>query len=191
VSRNRYDEVVGKLADAFNAIKVGDPFDPETVLGPLAGKRALERTERMLARALDQGAVIAAGGKRPEGLSRGYYFAPTLLRDVTNDMEIAQEEVFGPIIVVIAYDDIDDAVRIANDTKFGLAASVYAQDRDTALAIAQRVRSGAVALNLAGCSLTEPFGGVKQSGWGRECGAEGILEFTEIKQILLSGAYSD
>ena len=190
VSRSRYDEVVGKLAAAFDAIRVGDPFDPSSDLGPLANKRALERTERMLAKALEEGAVIAAGGKRPDGLDRGYYFAPTLLRDVTTDMEIAQEEVFGPIVVVMAYDDIDDAVRIANDTKYGLAASVYAKDRDKALEIARRIRSGGVALNLAGCSLTEPFGGVKQSGWGRECGAEGILEFTEIKQILLSGAYS-
>ncbi|MGW0356855.1 aldehyde dehydrogenase family protein [Nocardia nova] len=190
VSRKRYDEVVDKLAEAFTAIKVGDPFAPDTDLGPLANKRALERTERMLARALEQGAVVAAGGKRPDGITRGYYFEPTLLRDVTSDMEIAQQEVFGPIIVVIAYDDIDDAIRIANDTDFGLAASVYARDRDAALEIALRIRSGGVALNLAGCSLTEPFGGVKQSGWGRECGAEGILEFTEIKQILLSGAYS-
>ncbi|MEU2005245.1 aldehyde dehydrogenase family protein [Rhodococcus sp. NPDC019627] len=190
VSRRRYDEVVAKLADAFNAIKVGDPFDPNTDLGPLANKRSVERTERMLAKAVEQGAVVAAGGGRPKGLDRGYYFAPTLLRDVTNDMEIAQEEVFGPITVVIAYDDLDDAIRIANDSKFGLAASVYAKDSDQALAIARRIRSGGVALNLAGCSLTEPFGGVKQSGWGRECGAEGILEFTEMKQILLSGAYS-
>jgi acyl-CoA reductase-like NAD-dependent aldehyde dehydrogenase len=190
VSRNRYDEVVGKLADAFNAIKVGDPFAPDTDLGPLANKKALERTERMLTKAIADGAVVAAGGKRPDGLDRGYYFAPTLLRDVTSDMEIAQEEVFGPITVVIAYDDLDDAIRIANDTPYGLAASVYANDRDKALEIAKGIRSGGVALNLAGCSLTEPFGGVKQSGWGRECGAEGIFEFTETKQILLTGGYS-
>lgn len=190
VSRNRYEEVVGKLAAAYRAIKVGDPFAPETVLGPLANKRAVERTERMLAKAIADGAVVAAGGARPEGLHRGYFFAPTLLRDVTSEMDIAQEEVFGPITVVIAYDDIDDAIRIANDTEYGLAASVYCRDRDKALEIARRIRSGGVALNLAGCSLTEPFGGVKQSGWGRECGAEGILEFTESKQILLSGAYS-
>lgn len=190
VSRNHYDEVVTKMAAAFDAIKVGDPFDPETDLGPLANKRSVERTERMLAKAVEQGAVVAAGGTRPEGLDRGYYFRPTLLRDVTNDMEIAQEEVFGPIIVVIAYDDIADAVRIANDSPYGLAASVYAKERDTALEIAKGIRSGGVALNLAGCSLTEPFGGVKQSGWGRECGAEGIFEFTELQQILLSGAYS-
>jgi acyl-CoA reductase-like NAD-dependent aldehyde dehydrogenase len=190
VSRNRYDEVVAKLADAFNAVKVGDPFDPHNDLGPLANKKALERTERMLANAIEEGAVVAAGGNRPAGLDRGYYFSPTLLRNVTNDMEIAQEEVFGPITVVLAYDDLDDAIRIANDTKFGLAASVYAGDQNKALEIAKRIRSGGVALNLAGCSLTEPFGGVKQSGWGREGGAEGILEFTETKQILLSGGYS-
>lgn len=187
----RYDEIVGKIAEAFNAIKVGDPFDPENDLGPLGNRRALERTERMLERALEQGAKIAAGGRRPEGLDGGFFFAPTLLRDVTNDMEIAQDEVFGPLIVVIPYADIDDAVRIANGSKFGLAGSVYAADKDAALAIARRIHSGGVALNSAGISLTEPFGGIKQSGWGRECGAEGILEFTDIKQILLSGSYSE
>ncbi|QTJ70248.1 aldehyde dehydrogenase family protein (plasmid) [Rhodococcus sp. ZPP] len=191
VSRKRYEEVVQRLADGFEALKVGDPFDPATDLGPMANKRSVERTQGFLDRAIAQGAKVVTGGARPSDLDRGFYFAPTLLRDVTTDMEIAQEEVFGPIIVVIAYDDVDDAVRIANDTKFGLAGSVYAGDRESALAIARRIRSGAVAINMAGVSLTEPFGGVKQSGWGRECGAEGILEFTELKQILLSGAYSD
>ena len=191
IQRDSYDSVVEKLAAAFDGIKVGDPFDQESDLGPLANQRAFERTERMLARAIEQGAKVAAGGGRPEGLDRGYYFAPTLLRDVTNDMDIAQEEVFGPIIVAIPYDDVDDAIRIANDSDFGLAGSVYSADREKALAVARRIHSGGVALNSAGISLTEPFGGVKQSGWGRECGAEGILEFTEIKQILLSGSYSE
>jgi acyl-CoA reductase-like NAD-dependent aldehyde dehydrogenase len=99
--------------------------------------------------------------------------------------------VFGPIVAVIPYDDIDDAVRIANGTKSGPAASVYSGDSEEALRIARRIRSGSVAINLAGVCLTEPFGGVKQSGWGRECGAEGILEFTDIKQVLLRGSYSE
>lgn len=191
IQRDSYDEVVGKLAAAFEAIKVGDPFDPENDLGPLATKRTMDRTQKMLDRALEQGAKIVAGGGRPDGLDRGYYFAPTLLRDVTNDMDIAREEVFGPITVAIPYDDEEDAIRIANDSDFGLAGSVYSADFDKALAVARRIHSGGVAINSAGISLTEPFGGVKQSGWGRECGAEGILEFTEIKQILLSGSYSD
>jgi acyl-CoA reductase-like NAD-dependent aldehyde dehydrogenase len=187
VSRTRYEEVVTRLAEEFSKLKVGDPFDPSTDLGPLANERALERTERMLAKAIDEGAKVAYGGQRPPELPRGFYFEPTLLRDVTDDMEIAQEEVFGPIIAVMAYEDVDDAVRIANGTKYGLAGSVYAKDNSTALEIAKRIVSGTVAVNVFGVSLTEPYGGVKSSGWGRECGTEGILEFTNIKSILLNG----
>lgn len=190
--RSRYDEIVDRLAAEFGRMTVGDPFEPGTVLGPLANERALTRTETMLSKALEEGARLVCGGKRPAHLDPGgFYFEPTLLADVTNDMYIAQEEVFGPVTTVIPYDGIDDAVRIANDTRFGLAASVYAGDANSALEIAKRIRSGGVAINLAGVSLTEPFGGVKQSGWGRECGAEGIFEFTDIKQILISGSYSD
>jgi acyl-CoA reductase-like NAD-dependent aldehyde dehydrogenase len=191
VSRARYDEVVARLADEFPKYKLGDPFEEDTVLGPLSNERARERTEAMLERAQEQGAKIVVGGRRPPSLPEGgFYFEPTLLRDVTTDMEIAQEEVFGPITCVIAYNDIDDAVRIANDSRYGLAASVYSGNREAAVDAAKRIHSGGVAINLAGVCLTQPFGGVKQSGWGRECGKEGILEFTEIKQILLSGSYS-
>ena len=191
VSRTRYEEVLARLVDEFTRYRLGDPFDPNTVLGPLANERARLRTEAMLERAQEQGAKVAVGGRRPENLpAGGFYFEPTLLRDVTTDMDIAQQEVFGPITCLIAYDDVEDAIRIANDSRFGLAASVYSSDRDAALAVAKRIHSGGVAINLAGISLTQPFGGVKQSGWGRECGREGILEFTEIKQILLSGSYS-
>jgi acyl-CoA reductase-like NAD-dependent aldehyde dehydrogenase len=191
VSRARYEEVVQLMAQAYSAIKVGDPFDPETQRGPLAVKRAVERCEHYVKVGVEDGAKIAAGGKRPEHLDKGFYFEPTLLRDVDNSMTVAQEEIFGPITCVIPYDDIDDAVRIANDSDFGLAASIYTADQDLALNVARRLRSGSVAINLAGVCLTEPFGGVKGSGWGRECGAEGILECTQIKQILLSGSYVD
>jgi acyl-CoA reductase-like NAD-dependent aldehyde dehydrogenase len=191
VSRNRYEEVVGRIAAEFGQWKVGDPFDSDTVLGPLGNARALSRVERMLARAIEQGAKVVTGGRRPENLKEGFFFEPTLLRDVTIDMEIAQEEVFGPVTSVLAYDDVDDAIRLANDSRFGLAASVYSSDADRALAIAKKINSGGVAINLAGISLTEPFGGIKESGWGKECGAEGVFEFTGLKQILLSGSYSD
>jgi acyl-CoA reductase-like NAD-dependent aldehyde dehydrogenase len=191
VSRARYDEVVARLVEEFGKYKLGDPFEEDSVLGPLSNARARERTEAMLERAQEQGAKVATGGRRPENLPEsGFWFEPTLLRDVTTDMDIAQEEVFGPITCVLAFDDVEDAIRIANDSKFGLAASVYSGNRDTALEIAKRIHSGGVAVNLAGVCLTQPFGGVKQSGWGRECGKEGILEFTELKQILLSGSYS-
>lgn len=187
--RDRYEEIVGALAAAFDALTVGDPFDPANDYGPLGNERALVRTEKMLARALEQGAKVAAGGTRPAGLDRGYFFRPTLLRDVDTSMDIASEEVFGPIVVVIPYEDEADAIRIANSTPDGLAASVYSADHDRAVAVANQLRTGTVAINIAGVSLTEPFGGVGASGWGRECGAEGIFEFTQYKQVLLRGSY--
>ena len=167
VPRHRYEEVVAAMAERYGSIKVGDPFDPETQRGPLAVKRAVERCERYVALAEEEGAKVVVGGSRPSHLDRGYYFAPTLLRDVDNSMRVAQEEIFGPITCLIPYDDVEDAIRIANDTKFGLAASVYSSDQEKALAVARRIRAGGVAINLAGVSLCEPFGGVKQSGWGR------------------------
>ena len=189
VSQRRYEEVVEAMSAAYRKLRVGLPWDPRSDRGPLAVERARTRSENAVAGALRQGARVAAGGKRPRLPERGWYYEPTLLRDVDNSMDVAQEEVFGPVTAVISYRDIDDAVRIANDSRFGLAASVYTDDADLAMSIARRLRSGGVALNLAGISLTEPFGGVKQSGWGRECGSEGILEFTDVKQVLLSGSY--
>jgi betaine-aldehyde dehydrogenase len=111
------------------------------------------------------------------------------LRDVTNDMPVAQEEIFGPVVCAIPYRDIDDAVRIANDSRYGLAASVYSADEEKALAIGRRLESGNVALNQAGVCITEPWGGVKYSGYGREGGVEGILEYTDIRQFLTSGSH--
>src|ERR1035437_3145890 len=188
-SRERYDEVVQAVASAYAAMKIGDPFDRETVLGPLAVKRARERTEHNVALAKEEGATVATGGRRPPQFERGWYYEPTLLSGVKNSMAVAQQEIFGPVVCAIPYEDIDDAINIANDSTLGLAASVYCRDEAVALDIANRVRSGSVAINLAGICLTEPFGGIKQSGYGRECGPEGIFEFTEIKQILLSGSY--
>jgi acyl-CoA reductase-like NAD-dependent aldehyde dehydrogenase len=191
VSERRYDEVADALGQAYRALKVGVPWDPANDRGPLAVERARARTERAVASALADGAKVVAGGRRPPHLDRGWYYEPTLLRDVENSMFVAQQEIFGPVTALISYRDLDDAIRQANDSQYGLAASVYADDPALALSVARRLRSGGVALNLAGISLTEPFGGVKQSGWGRECGAEGILEFTDIKQVLLSGSYLD
>jgi aldehyde dehydrogenase (NAD+) len=189
--RSRYDEVVEAMAANYSQLKVGDPFDDSTDRGPLAVERARDRTERYVTGAIKMGAKIAAGGRRPPGLDRGWYYEPTVLMNVNNSMPVAREEIFGPVTCVIPYDDVDEAVQIANDTIFGLAASVYSSDADQALSIARRIRAGGVAINLAGISLTEPFGGFKQSGWGRECGAEGILQFTDVKQILTGGSYLD
>lgn len=191
VSEKRHDEVVDALAHAYRALKVGLPWDENVDRGPIAVKRGRDRAEAMVQRAVEQGAKIVTGGRRPAHLNRGWFYEPTLLDNVTNDMEIAQEEVFGPVTAVLTYKDMDEAVAIANDSKFGLASSIYTQDPDLAMDVARRIRSGGVAINAAGVSLTEPFGGVKQSGWGRECGAEGIFEFTDQKQVLLSGSYLD
>jgi aldehyde dehydrogenase (NAD+) len=189
--RSRYDEVVAAMADHCARLKVGDPFDPATDRGPLAVERARDRTERYLEIARAEGAEVVTGGRRPPDLPRGWYFEPTVLAGVDNSMRVAQEEIFGPVISVIPYEDIDDAVAIANDTPYGLAASVYAADEKLALSVARRINAGGVAINLAGISLTQPFGGVKASGWGRECGPEGIFQFTELKQILMGGSYLD
>jgi acyl-CoA reductase-like NAD-dependent aldehyde dehydrogenase len=190
VPRSRYDEVTEAFTSYYAALKIGDPFDPTVDRGPLSVERARTRTEAYVEGALAEGARVAFGGKRPDHLTRGYYYEPTVLVDVHNKMTVAQEEVFGPVTCLIPYDSLEEAVDIANDSPYGLAASVYSADNDVAIGIARRIRSGTVAVNTAGMSLCQPFGGVKQSGWGRECGSEGILEFTDIKQMLVAGGAS-
>lgn len=185
VPESRYTEATEALVDFYTNLTLGDPFDPNVDRGPLSVHRAVERTEAHVARALADGATLACGGKRPDHLPRGYFYEPTLLTGVDNQMSIARNEVFGPVTVLLPYRTIDEAVDIANDSDYGLAASVYTSDTDEAIAIARRIRSGSVGINVAGMSLNHAFGGVKQSGWGRECGPEGILEFTDIKQMLL------
>jgi acyl-CoA reductase-like NAD-dependent aldehyde dehydrogenase len=189
--RHRYNEVVDALANYYGSIQVGDPFDESIDQGPLAAARARDRVERYVDIAKKEGASVVTGGHRPAHLNRGWFYSPTLLAEVTNDMTIAQEEVFGPVTAVIAHDGMEDAINIANDSRFGLACSIYTKDKETALNAARKIRSGAVAINSAGVSLTQPFGGYKQSGWGRECGPEGILEFTQIKQVMSDTTYHD
>jgi len=189
--RQRYNEVVDALANYYDSIQVGDPFDESIDQGPLAAVRARDRVERYVDIAKKEGASVVTGGHRPAHLNRGWFYSPTLLAGVSNDMTIAQEEVFGPVTAVIAHDGIEDAINIANDSRFGLACSIYTKDKETALNAARKIRSGAVAINSSGVSLTQPFGGYKQSGWGRECGPEGILEFTQIKQVMLDSSYLD
>lgn len=187
--RSRYDEVTQALAAHFESLRVGDPFDPATDRGPLAVERARDRVEAHVAAARRDGARVVAGGRRPGHLNRGWFYAPTLLADVDNRMRVAQEEIFGPVTAVIPYDDVEQAIAIANDSPFGLACSVYSKDVERAHAIAHRIRAGSVAINMAGVSLTQPFGGYKQSGWGKECGPEGIAEFLQLKQIVRGGSY--
>ncbi len=187
--RSRYGEVVEALASHFDSLRIGDPFDPATDRGPLAVERARDRVEVHVAQAKVDGARVVTGGRRPAYLNRGWFYEPTLLADVDNSMRVAQEEIFGPVTSVIPYSGIEEAISIANDSRFGLACSIYSRDAQLAQSMARRIRAGSVAINMAGVSLNQPFGGYKQSGWGRECGMEGILEFTQIKQVVKGGGY--
>lgn len=184
VSRSRHDALVAKLVEAFGNLAVGDPLDPATEYGPLAAERVRDRALSFIGRAVDAGATIAYGGVIPAALSEGYYLLPTLLTGVDNSMEVAQEEIFGPVFSVIAYDDIDDAVRIANDSKYGLYGTIFTSDSDLAHSVAQRVRVGQFGINGTFPKLAAPYGGMKQSGYGRVGGIEGMLELSNIKVIL-------
>jgi acyl-CoA reductase-like NAD-dependent aldehyde dehydrogenase len=183
VSRQRHDELVSQLVAALAQIKIGDPADPGVSYGPMPSERIRSRAQGYIARAVDQGATIAYGGQPPAGRDKGFFLEPALLTNVTNDMEVAQNEIFGPVFAVIPYDDLDDAVRIANDSKYGLASSVYTSSDELAWDVAKRVRVGAFAINGNFPCLTAPYGGVKMSGYGRVAGLEGMLEVTSIKQV--------
>ena len=180
----RYDEMVEAIASRYNSVQLGDPLLPDTEQGPLSVKRGRDRSIAYIESAKKDGAKVVCGGEVPSGYDKGWWFSPTLIADVNNQMKIAREEIFGPVAVAIPYKDIEDAVNIANDSPFGLAASVYTQDDDLGMDIASRMQSGTVAINMAGISFFQPFGGYKKSGWGKECGIEGILEFTQLKQVV-------
>lgn len=185
VSRDRHDEFVDALEAAFATKVVGDAFDEATEMGPLATARQRERVEGYIAKGVAEGATLVTGGGRPKDLDRGFYIEPTVFADVDNHSTIAQEEIFGPVLSVISATDERDAVRIANDSIYGLNASVFTADPNRARQVARQLRSGTVGHN---GSLTESglgFGGFKQSGVGREGGREGLLPYLETKTIVL------
>jgi betaine-aldehyde dehydrogenase len=183
VPRHRHDEVVDAVADIMRRVVVGDPMDPRTVLGPLAAERQRDRVEEYVALGIDEGAKLIVGGRRPRHLDRGWFYEPTLFAEVDNAMRIAQEEIFGPVLCVIPFEDADDAIRIANDSIYGLSGAVYADDLKLAARIAYGVRAGQMWVNTWGMCITEPFGGFKQSGLGREGGVEGMAPYLEPKLI--------
>lgn len=169
------------LVEAVSRLRVGDPKDPSTDIGPVSSRAQFEKITRYIRLGLEEGARLLVGGV-PDNPDRGYYIAPTVFSDVSNSMRIAQEEIFGPVLCVIAYDTIDEAVALANDTVYGLNAAVFGP-REQAVAVAKRLKSGNVYVNNGPRDLTAPFGGYKQSGLGREGGLYGLLEFTELKTV--------
>ncbi|RAY12650.1 aldehyde dehydrogenase [Actinomadura craniellae] len=187
--RARYAEAVEAAAAAAAAIPVGDPHDPATLVGPLVAERQRDRVEGYIALAVAAGARVAAGGGRPDHLPKGWYVAPTILADVDNSMRVAREEIFGPVLCLIPHDGEDDAVRIANDSPYGLSGGVWTGDPARGLRVARRVRTGSIAINGSYPPFPAvPFGGFKMSGLGRELGPEGLRSFLETKSIGLPAA---
>ncbi|HEV7759280.1 MAG TPA: aldehyde dehydrogenase family protein [Acidimicrobiales bacterium] len=184
VPRSGYDASVDLIASGFAGWSYGDPTDPANLQGPQVSRRQQERVLDHIAKGQAEGARIVTGGGVPAHLPKGYYVEPTLFADVDNSMTIAQEEIFGPVLVVIPYDDDDDAVRIANDSSYGLSGQITGGDLDRAKAVARRIRTGTLGIN-GGVwyGADAPFGGYKQSGIGRQCGIEGLEIFTETKTV--------
>jgi len=184
VPKSRMAEAAEAAKQAAATTNVGDPAAETTNLGPLSGKAQFEKVERLIQKGIDEGAKLVAGGPgRPENLTKGYYAKPTVFADVRNDMTIAREEIFGPVLCIIPYENEDDAVRIANDTPYGLSGFVTSGDLEHARKVAKRIRSGNVHINGARPDFAGCFGGYKQSGNGREWGESGLEEFLELKTV--------
>ncbi|MDH6171051.1 aldehyde dehydrogenase (NAD+), partial [Variovorax boronicumulans] len=180
IPNSHMQEAIGHLRAAAAAMRVGDPRDPATAVGPLASKAQFERVQHFIRRGLAEGATLVAGGQgRPEGFDKGWFVRPTVFAGVRNDMDIAREEIFGPVLSVIGYGDEDEAVAIANDSPYGLQAYVFSSQPQRALRVASRLGAGSVLVNRIAPELIAPFGGVKQSGIGREFGVFGMEAFLE------------
>ncbi|QQC89060.1 aldehyde dehydrogenase [Streptomyces alfalfae] len=190
VPRTRYDEFAEAFAAAASGLKVGDPMDPATELGPLVAERQRRRSLDYIRIGQEEGAKILAGGGRPAGLDQGWYVEPTLFGGVDNTMRVAREEIFGPVICLLPYGDEDEAVRIADDSDYGLSGSVWTADVERGIDVARRVRTGTYSVNTFGLDMLGPFGGYKNSGLGREFGPEGYGEYFEHKMIHLPAAYA-
>jgi acyl-CoA reductase-like NAD-dependent aldehyde dehydrogenase len=185
VPNSRKAEVIEAVCATYGMIKVGDPADPSNLMGPVISAAQRDRCARYIALAEEHGAKVPCGGGRPVGLDKGYYVEPTVLDLPDNTNPAARDEIFGPVIGILGYEDLDDAVRIANDTTYGLAGQVYGADVATATAVARRIRAGAVTVNNGVFSAFAAGGGYKQSGLGRERGPEGIREFQEVKHMAI------
>ncbi|HTH97718.1 MAG TPA: aldehyde dehydrogenase family protein [Stellaceae bacterium] len=185
IHREQRDQALEVAKKAARTFKLGDPSDPATTMGPVVSKTQFDKVQRLIESGIAQGATLVCGGPgRPEGISKGYYIRPTVFADVTRDMDIAREEIFGPVLSIIVYDSEDEAVTIANDTLYGLSAYVSAGDLTDAQRVGKRIRAGRVYLNGAPADRSAPFGGYKQSGNGREKGRFGLEEYLEVKALL-------
>jgi acyl-CoA reductase-like NAD-dependent aldehyde dehydrogenase len=186
VSERRHDELVDALGEMMSSLVIGDPAEPTTDIGPLVSQRQQHRVQSYIRAGIDEGAKLVVGGE-DSPRERGWFVRPSLFVDATNDMTIAREEIFGPVLTVIKYRDEDDAVRIANDSDYGLAGSVWTKDVAHGLEISGRVRTGTYGINMYMLDIASPFGGFKQSGIGREFGEEGLTEYTELQTVASAG----
>ncbi|OBH50698.1 aldehyde dehydrogenase [Mycobacterium sp. E2479] len=186
VSDRKHDEVVDALADMMSTLNVGDPADEATDIGPLVAQRQQRRVQDYIKSGSSEGARVVLGGEQSL-FERGWYVQPTLFADATNDMRIAREEIFGPVLTVLRYRDEDDAIRIANETDYGLAGSVWTADVQHGLDVAAAVRTGTYGINMYTLDIGAPFGGFKQSGIGREFGPEGLDEYVELQTLVCKG----
>jgi acyl-CoA reductase-like NAD-dependent aldehyde dehydrogenase len=187
VQRGVYDELVERLAKFAPQLKVGDPLQPDTVVGPVISKAQRDRIEAYIRSGADDGAEVVVGGERPGHLERGFYVEPTLLAGCTNAMKAVREEIFGPVLVVVPFDDEDEGVAIANDSDFGLYDYVYSDDTARAFNVAKQLRAGHVGINTAQRNHEAPFGGFKMSGIGRDNGDFGLHAYTELQSIIWPG----
>jgi acyl-CoA reductase-like NAD-dependent aldehyde dehydrogenase len=186
ISRSRHDKLVEALSSQFGAVRVGDPFDPQSQMGPLTMARQRDKVEEYIAKGIAAGATLASGGKRPKHLERGYYVEPTVFGNVDNSYDIARDEIFGPVLSVIPVEGEEHAIEVANDTIYGLNASVFTDDAQHAFDVSRRLRTGTVGHNSFRTDFGIAFGGFKQSGIGREGGREGLLPYLEAKTVILN-----
>jgi len=184
VPREAHDHLVQKMVDFVRGVvKVGDPADPSTFLGPVIREERRRKIEEYIESGKQEGAVLAHGGGRPKDLPHGYFLEPTIFCGVPNHIRIAQEEIFGPVVAVLPFRDADEAIRVANDSTYGLGGMIFSRDTARAIELAKRIRTGAVWINNGINLIDTPFGGFKESGIGREGGRFGMEEYTELQQI--------
>ena len=185
VPKSRHDEAITIAKSALEKVKVGDPLDLNSDLGPLVSKNQFDKVQKLIKKGIEEGANLVAGGTgRPNGYEKGFYARPTIFGNVSNQMVIAKEEIFGPVLVIIPYDDLEEAISIANDTIYGLAAYVTGEDREKCLEISRELGAGQISINYGSSGPSAPFGGYKQSGNGREKAEWGLTEFLEVKAIM-------